>query len=441
MAGVDSARQVIRRWFDAALETVEPQRAVASSLALDHDMLRVGGEAIPLTPDGRVIVIAIGKAASGMASGARDVLRSRIDRGIVLTKYGHARDAGDGFEVFEASHPAPDQAGLDATRRILAAVNGLFEHDVVIALISGGGSALLELPRDGVTLQDMQDATRALMHRGAGIHDLNTVRRSLSRVKGGGLRQAIGPARCITLLLSDVLGNDPATIASGPTVHPKRDRGEALAVLDRFELRNKVSASIVSTLIGDADNDEPVDTSRDVVSVIADNATFVAALADSARRDGLRVESLAEAYEGDAAELGQAMVERASGAPDDVDMIVQGGEATVEVTGDGTGGRNTEMALAAAIALDGNRHWCVASLASDGDDGNSGATGAVADGETIARAREAGIDPRDALRRNDSATFFRVAGGLIETGPTGTNVNDVYIALRLGEDMRGVGQE
>jgi glycerate 2-kinase len=436
MAPADSARKTIRHWFEVALETVEPRRAVASSLALHDDTLNVDGQAIRLVPEGRIIVLAIGKAAGGMARGALDVLGDRIDRGIILTKYGHISEPIVGFEAFEANHPTPDQSGLDATARILEAVNGLAEPDVVIALISGGGSALLELPRDGVSLEDMQDVTRVLMHRGAGIHDLNTVRRALSQVKGGGLRRQIGPARCVTLLLSDVLGNDPATIASGPTVQADNTSGDALDVLDRFEIRGHAPAGVLSAL-GDDGEGDPVDTSRDVVAVIADNDTFVTAIANQAQLDGLRVQLLDDPYEGDAAELGREMVSLARTAPPDVDVLMRGGEATVEVRGDGTGGRNTEMALAAAIALEGNLQWCVASLASDGDDGNSGATGAVAEGDSVRRARGAGLEPVDALRRNDSATVFREVGGLIETGPTGTNVNDVYIALRMG----AVGKE
>jgi glycerate 2-kinase len=432
MEPADTARTTISRWFEMALETVEPQRAVTSSLALHDDTLEVDGRAIRLSQDGRIIVLAVGKAAGGMARGALDAIGDRIDRGIILTKYGHISEPVEGFESFEANHPTPDQAGLDATARILEAVSGLAERDVVIALVSGGGSALLELPRDGVSLEDMQEVTQGLMHRGAGIHDLNTVRRALSKVKGGGLRRAIGPARCVTLLLSDVLGNDPATIASGPTVQAQASSGDALEVLDRFGIRDVASANVLSALVGD-DGDDPIDTSRDVVAVIADNETFVTAIAEHAKRDGLRVQILPDPYEDDAADLGREMVDLARTVRHDVDVLIRGGEATVEVTGDGTGGRNTEMALAAAIALEGNHRWWVASLASDGDDGNSGATGAVADGNTVHRARVAGIDPVNALRRNDSATVFREVGGLIETGPTGTNVNDVYIALRISE--------
>lgn len=426
-----AANTEIRRWFDAALEVVDPRDAVRNLLHLEGDVLSVKGRHVSLSRDGSVVVVAIGKAACGLARGACDVLGDRIDRGVVLTKYGHVDDPIQGFAIFEASHPTPDQGGLDATAFILNLVSDLTADDLVIALISGGGSSLLELPREGVSLEDMQAVTRLLMHAGAGIGDLNTVRKALSQVKGGGLRSRIGRARCVTLLLSDVLGNDPSVIASGPTVPSSTGPDDALEVIRRFGVDSRVPASVLDVLRKDETMRPEVDTSGDVVSVIADNALFVTQVATEARSGGLRVHVDKDAYEGDAASLGFAIVETLENLPPDVDVFVRGGEATVAVTGDGAGGRNTEMALAAALALDGNHEWVVASLASDGDDGNSGAAGAIADGETVARARAAGIDAEGALRRNDSASVFRAIGGLVETGPTGTNVNDVYIAVRL----------
>lgn len=428
---VDAAREAILRWFRAALELVEPRAAVANALSFDGHIMRVQGKCVPVNDDARLVVIAIGKAASGMAHGAREVLGGRIDRGIVLTKYGHAGGDVEGFETFEASHPTPDHAGLRATTAILDAVSGLSASDVVLALISGGGSALLELPRGGVPLADMQDVTQRLMHAGAGIHDLNTVRKALSQVKGGGLRRAIGPARCVTLLLSDVLGNDPSVIASGPTVPSHSTPEYAQAVIARFELNDAVPKSVRTALDHAPDDGVMPDTSRDVVGVIADNRAFVSEIVRLAREEGARVDHIDEPFDGDARVLAADVVRRALVAPTDVDVIVRGGEATVTVRGNGRGGRNTEMALAAALAIESRGDWIIASLASDGDDGNSGAAGAIADGGTAERARAAGIDPIDALDRNDSANVFAAAGGLVQTGPTGTNVNDVYLAMRV----------
>ncbi len=433
---VDAAREAILHWFRGALGRVEPRRAVASAVALDGNDLTVDGERIPLADDARIIVIAIGKAATGMAQGARDVLGERIDRGIALTKYGHAGAPVVGFETFEASHPTPDEAGMRATRVILEAVSDLSRDDVVLALISGGGSALLELPRAPIALDEVQDLTRRLMHAGAGIHDLNTVRKALSEVKGGGLRRAIGPARCVTLLLSDVLGNDPAVIASGPTVPSASTADDARAVIERFGLIGTLPGSIRAALVDHCDEESMPDTSRDVVEVIADNRMFVTEIVRLAQSEGFQIDHVDTPFDGDARDLADEMVQRAHAAPADVDAIVRGGEATVTVRGDGRGGRNTEMALCAALTLEGKDDWIIASLASDGDDGNSAAAGAIADGGTAERARNAGIDPVDALERNDSARVFEASGGLVETGPTGTNVNDVYLALRTRQRHR-----
>lgn len=436
MDSPQEAQREIRRWFQAALDVVDPRAAVVRTLSLEDGVISVDSHRVPVTYSGRVVVIAIGKAACPLARGARDVLGDIIDRGIILTKYGHVDAPVDGFQIYEASHPTPDQAGLDATAAILDAVQGLSENDLVIALISGGGSALLELPREGVSLEDMQAVTSRLMHAGAGIHDLNTVRKALSQVKGGGLRARIGEARCVTLLLSDVLGNDPAVIASGPTVRSSSGPRDALAVLRQFGVEDEIPERVRNTLLKDPRSLPVPDVSRDVVTVIADNERFIREVAARAEAGGMRVSLELESYDGDAAVLGRHLVETLDTLPDDVDVFVRGGEATVTVTGDGVGGRNTEMALAAAIALDGDEEWVVASLASDGDDGNSKAAGAIVDGGTVRRAREVGIDAEDALRRNDSASVFRVSGGLVETGPTGTNVNDVYVAARCRQSQR-----
>jgi glycerate 2-kinase len=429
MRDVQLAREAIRRWYDTAVQAVEPRRAVSQVLCRQGDDLWVGEQRTPLGP-GRVVVLSIGKAAEGMARGAMDALDGRIDAGILLTKYGHLTSTVEGFEAYEAGHPVPDNASLLATRRVLNAVSGLTPDDLVLALISGGGSALLELPIDGVSLDDMRTTTRVLMHAGAGIHDLNATRTALSEVKGGGLRRAIGPARCVTVLLSDVLGNDPSVIASGPTVAPPGDTASPLDIIDRFGVHHGLPPAVIAALHQGARCAGDTDTSRDIVAIAADNATLLRAAASAAIADGLTVTCDWEPYDGTARDLGTIFVQVAREAPDDTDVILRGGEATVEVKGDGVGGRNTETALAAALALQHDTHWVVASLASDGDDGNSGAAGAVADGETVSRAMATGIDPVAALERNDSASLFRAVGGLVETGPTGTNVNDVYIAVR-----------
>ena len=434
-ASIDEAHALIRRAFGEALRCVEPRRAVRSALRWQGDALHVDDRRIDLAPGARVVVIAIGKAAPAMARGATDALGDRIDRGVILTKHGHLDDPVPAFDAFEAGHPVPDEDGARATRHVIAAVEGLGANDVVIALISGGGSALLELPRPPVTLADMQEMTRLLLRGGATIHDLNAVRSVLSQVKGGGLRRIIGPARCVSLLLSDVLGNDPEVIASGPTILATPSAERARQIIRRFGPEVRLPAAVAELLAGEsAEPGGAIPAAGDVWSVIADNAMLVAEVERLLRSDGVATRLAWPSWAADAGVLGRRMVADVLAAGEDVDVLLGGGEATVEVSGDGIGGRNTEAALVAGMELERTgAPWVIASLASDGQDGASDAAGAIADPETCRRARGQGIDPAAALRNNDSATFFERAGGLVVTGPSGTNVNDVYLAVRIGE--------
>jgi hydroxypyruvate reductase len=409
---------------------VAPDAAVGRVLRSTGDGFSVDGEAIPVA--GRLVVVAIGKAASPMARAAAAMLGDRIAAGCLLTKDGHIDDPPVGFEVFEAAHPVPDERGIAATGKILGAVDGLEEDDVVLALISGGGSALFEAPADGLSLEDMQRTTDLLLRAGAPIQHLNAVRSELSEVKGGGFRRHIGAARTVSLILSDVLGNDPTVIASGPTVPREADPAGALEVLDRYGLRDRVPAPVrrhLERAEGSPGGRVVVDGERDIFRIIGDNATFVDAMRESLERDGLTVLEVWTAREGEAREQAGAWLDALSASK--TDAIIGGGELTVRVTGDGAGGRNTELALAAAIELERRGMAAtVASLASDGQDGGVDAAGAVVDGDTVAQLREAGIDPAKALLDNDSGTALGTIGALVAPGPTGTNVNDAYIGIR-----------
>jgi hydroxypyruvate reductase len=425
---------LIEEWFAVALRAVDPQVAVRRHLSTMGRDLIVDGEAIAAA--GRLLVVAVGKAAIGMARGVEAVCGARISAGIIITKDGHAAAPHPrGFVVREASHPIPDERGVAATQEALELLATAHVGDLVLALISGGGSALIEAPRPPVSLAEMAATTDLLLKAGAPIQDLNAVRVPLSLVKGGGLRRAAGEARFATLLLSDVLGNDPSVIASGPTVPTAFTRPGALAVLERYRVRERVPATVLQVLSeaepGDREAVRPFpDTDR--VVVVGDNNAAVESFAEAAGATGRRARIAWRERQGEAAELGRAWVEVCAAAPADVDVLIGGGEATVTVHGDGRGGRNTEFALAAAIALaerelDG---WAVASLATDGQDALTGVAGAVADAGTVERARTAGVDPATALLRNDSLRVFEAAGGLVAPGPTGTNVNDLYAALR-----------
>jgi len=435
-------RDLIERLFQASLAAVEPRAAVQRALTLRGHTLLIEGRQTPVA--GRVAAVAIGKAAPRMAQGALDVLGDAIAEGIILTKDGHLGDGVPGFAGYEASHPVPDERGVAATQEILALARTLGRGDVLLALISGGGSALLEAARYPVTLADLQRTTELLLRAGAPIQDLNAVRSELSLVKGGGLRVAAGEAACCSIVLSDVLGNDPTVIASGPTVVRRANAAAALAILERYGLRDDIPETVRASLDSPApETVEPPpqgDSEIDRWVVIGDNNALIAAAASWLDARSLQSQVVWNAKQGEARTLAREWVERCSASNGDVEVLLGGGEATVTVRGSGRGGRNTEFALAAAIELAAKgSDWTIASLASDGDDGAADAAGAIVDGSTVARMRRLGIDPADALDRNDSATALGAVGALVRLGPTGTNVNDLYVAVRagtVGEDTR-----
>jgi hydroxypyruvate reductase len=433
MTNEAGAHEAIERWFKAALRAVDPAEAVLAHLRRRDNAIVVDERAIPVT--GELFVAAIGKAALAMTRGACDALGDAISGGVVLTKEGHL-DGGipPGFDAFEAGHPIPDQRGVDATERLLGRLSNLRDGDVVLALISGGGSALLEAPLTGISLNDVAQTTDLLLKAGAPIRDLNAVRIPLSRVKGGGLRRAAPFTRFVTLILSDVLGNDTRVIASGPTTPTDLTGSGALDVVERYGLIERAPSAVIEALKQSRD---PVDDrvfDNDVISIVGDNAAAVAAFEQAANAEGASSKIVWSAKEGEASDLAVDWVETCLNQSE-VDVMLGGGEATVTVRGDGIGGRNTEFALAAALELErrGRRDWIVASLATDGQDAMTGVAGAIASVATLERARAHGLDPELALRQNDSLGVFGVAGGCVQPGPTGTNVNDIYVAVRISE--------
>ena len=428
-----SRRRLIGEAYRHGIRAVAPDAAVRGSLSRAGQDIVVDGERVPVS--GRLVVVAIGKAAPPMARAALEILGDRVDAGFVLTKDGHLGEDIPGFESWEASHPVPDERGIDATRAILSGVSGLSADDVVLALISGGGSALFEAPKDGLSLGDIQSATDLLLRAGAPIQHLNAVRSELSQVKGGGFRRRIGPARTISLILSDVLGNPPDIIASGPTVARRPNPEEAIRLLERYGVIDRVPDTVrmhlerTAAAPGDAESSEG---DGDVYRIVGDNDRFVSAIQQHLTDTGLSVERAWHEREGEAREQARLWVEIA--AKSAADVVLGGGEMTVTVRGDGTGGRNTEFALAAAAELERCQSSAtVASLASDGQDGGVDAAGAIVDEGTVAELRAAGIDPDTALSENDSGGALGTIGALLVPGPTGTNVNDVYIGLRHPE--------
>ena len=338
-----------------------------------------------------------------------------------------------GWAVYEAAHPIPDERGVAASAVIRDAVAGLLKGDVAIVLVSGGGSALFELPRAPLHSIKSRSTTSLLLRAGAPIQDLNAVRSELSDVKGGGFRRMIGEAACVTVILSDVLGNDPAVIASGPTIARKPDPARAMSLLDHYGMSDSVPPEVVAALRV-APTEHTIDTGGDQCVIVADNDRFIDEVASQVTRSGFSVTIGNRRREGEAQVEAESFVREASTA--DETVIIDGGELTVTVRGDGVGGRNTEFALSAALLLEGaaGTDLVVASLASDGQDGAIDAAGGIVDDATATRIRQAGIDPGESLEQNDSGRALELAGDLCRPGPTGTNVNDVYIAVRTRRD-------
>jgi glycerate 2-kinase len=414
--GDDDARRLLRRLFDAAVAAADPVMVLA-----DH---------LPSPPQGRCIVVGAGKAAAAMAI-AVDRAWAAVDlRGAVVAPYGYAKPAGR-IAVREAAHPVPDANSEAAAREMLELVKGLGPDDLVLSLISGGGSSVMALPIDGLTLADKQAVNRALLNSGLDIRSMNTVRRRLSAIKGGKLAAAAYPARVVTLAISDIPGDDPAAIASGPTI-PDPDAGSDLSVLaDR--LRSEIGEAAYHKLVEPAPaaterpNAQPVD-----VRLIATPQASLDAAAAVARAAGFDVEMLGDDLEGESSTLGESMAELARRPRNRPCVLLSGGETTVTLTGKsaGRGGRNTEFALSLARSLGGAAGIWALAADTDGEDGASGGgAGAVIAPDTLVRAAAAGLNPADALARHDSGMFFDVLDDLLVTGPTFTNVNDFRAIL------------
>ncbi|WP_191569393.1 glycerate kinase type-2 family protein [Paracoccus yeei] len=407
----------LRRLFRAAVDSADPARVLARHL--------------PERPRGRVVVVGAGKSAAAMA---RAVEAEWSDvTGVVVTRYGHAVPTRS-IEVIEAAHPVPDQAGAEAAQRILAAVRGLGPDDLVLALISGGGSALMTAPAPGVTLDDKMQVNRLLLASGAPISVMNRVRRRLSLVKGGRLALAAAPARVVTLAISDVPGDDPLAIASGPTVwDPKAgaDLSDVVALLDP-DLPEAARRLLLQA-------PAPLPEFQADYRLIATPLMALEAAAAVARAEGVTPLILGDAIEGEASAAGQIMagIARSAalhglpvGAPA---VLLSGGETTVTIGSakPGKGGRNTEFLLALAVALDGQPGIHALSGDTDGIDGSEDAAGAIVTPDTLAPARAAGLDPRAMLAGHDSYSLFARIGDLVSTGPTLTNVND-FRAILVG---------
>lgn len=441
-------RQQVMSIIHAALAAVDPAAAIRRSIARlcadgpgasDCLQLHSGPAGCPLRyPLDRyrqIHVIGAGKAGAAMAAALEELLGDRLSSGIVIVKEGYTAPTRS-VRLVEASHPVPDRRGLAATRQIMELAAGAGPDDLVIALISGGASALLTAPVDSVTLADLQSTTDALLRCGATINEFNTVRKHLSQVKGGRLGQLVAPATLLTLVISDVVGSPLDIIGSGPTVPDPSTFSAALEVIARYQLEDQIPASVLAHLHqARCETPKPGDPLFDRVhtTIIAGNELAASAAVDRARQLGYHTMLLTTFLQGQAREVGVVMAAiaqeiRHHGRPlTPPACIVAGGETTVTVRGAGRGGRNQELALAAAIHLDGLENAAIIGLATDGTDGPTPAAGAWAGGATVRRATALGLSAARYLADNDAYTFFHRLDDLIVTGPTNNNVNDLAL--------------
>ncbi len=428
-------RAVLADVFTAALQAVQGERLIAARSRLDGEVWDYSHGDTHLRWDlprgGRVLVVGAGKATASLAAGLEAVLGDRIDGGVIVVKHGHGMPLRC-IQSLEGGHPIPDAAGQAGAQAMLESVEGLSPDDRVFVLLTGGASALLAAPAEGLTLADEAAVTGLLLRSGATIEEMNTVRKRLSRLKGGGLARAIAPAQSVTLLVSDVPSNDPAMIGSGPTLPDGAAPGEALAVLRRYGIADQIPAAALERL---RQTPPAVAAAPTKVLMLADSGTAVDAAAARAKALSFAVEVVDAHMDGDThaaaagfvAALRAAAARRRAGGPPTV--LLSAGETTLKVTGEGRGGRNQEFALVAAKLLAAEAGAALLAAGTDGTDGPTEAAGAFADGSTAQRAVAAGLDLDAALADNDSNSFFARLSDLHVTGPTGTNVMDLVIGV------------
>jgi glycerate 2-kinase len=428
-------RVVAEAIWQAALAAGEVGPLLRRSFQRRGDMVQVGDRAVDLSRIDRVFVLGCGKAGAAMALAVEDLLCDRISAGFVVVKDGHLA-ATRAVVLAEAGHPVPDARGVQAARRLLELASGAAAADLVIVLVSGGGSALTPAPAADVSLAEKQTVTRSLLAAGAAIGELNTVRKHLSRFKGGQLARAAAPALVVTLVLSDVIGDPVDVIASGPTAPDPTTFQEALNILRMrglladapFSVRERLQAGARGEVLETPKPRDPI-FGRVGHVIIGNNQLVVDAAVERARSLGYHSEVLTRELQGEARHTAQVLVERAR-ALEPPACLIAAGETTVTVRGRGRGGRCQEFALAAALIIEGDNSLTVLAAGTDGTDGPTDAAGAVVDGSTITRGRQAGLDMQAALDDNDSYRVLRATGDLIVTGPTNTNLLDLYLVVR-----------
>jgi glycerate 2-kinase len=441
MASLSSLRNHAREIFSAGVKSADPLVAVARHVQLHDNRLEIGEGRYDLDEIDRVFVLGCGKAAARMAFALQELLGARIAAGVVVVKYGHALPL-EKIKVIEAGHPVPDSAGVEGARQVMELLASASADDLILFVVSGGGSALLPMPAVGLTLEDKQLTTQILLGSGATIHEVNALRKHLSQLKGGRLAQLASPATLVALILSDVVGDDLDAIASGPAVGDTTTYKDCLEILRRYHLRREIPPAAIGLLERGARGEiaetaKPSDAIFQRVQnmIVGSNALALNAAQKRAQELGYRTLILSSTVAGESRSVAKShaalvknicLQERSTHAPI---CLISGGETTVTLRGDGLGGRNQEFALAVALEIAGLDNVVLLSAGTDGSDGPTAAAGAIVDGTTVQRGAAIGLNAAQYLARNDSYPFLQATDDLLITGPTFTNVMDLQLLL------------
>lgn len=442
----EKLRLYIKDIFTSSVKAADPYEGVMKYVTLEDDAVVIDGIAYPFELYDNLYIVGGGKASARMGQAIEHIIGQRITNGWINTKDGHAVSLKK-ITVHECSHPVPDQRGVEGTRKIIEILETADERSLVICLLSGGGSALMPAPAEGITLAQKQEVTRLLLGAGADIGEINTIRKHLSSLKGGGMARITSPARLHMLILSDVIGDRLDTIASGPAVIDATTFSDCVEICKKYDIYESLPAPVkqrfkkgVQGAVPETAKLNDAYLEKAVNTIIGNNTMSVTAAKDKAERLGFRTLVLSTLFSGEASELGTffgaiASEIQSSGNPVSPPVcIIGGGETTVTIQGKGKGGRNQEMALSAARALAGKHNLVFLSGGTDGTDGPTDAAGGIVDGFTISRGIEKGISAEICLKNNDSYHYLKETGGLLVTGPTGTNVMDIQVLLIGGDE-------
>ncbi|MEN8116690.1 MAG: DUF4147 domain-containing protein [Bacteroidota bacterium] len=428
----------IIKLFTDGVSVVKPSVLIDENVILENSILSIKQpdntvETIDLSAFENIYVIGAGKASAAMAKQMETVLGNKISKGIIVTKYGFLEDL-EHLKLLEANHPVPDENGQKAAEQLVELCSQAGKDDLVVNLLSGGASALLPLPVIGISLAEKKEVTNQLLKSGATINEMNVVRRHLSQLKGGGLLDFIRPAKVVSLIISDVIGDKPDIIGSGITVPTKRDFNECWNIIEKYNFQNTFPRTVI-TCLQNGQNKEKQSESGVKNIILGNNLKALKKVEHEASALGYETKIVDTALEGEAKIVGKQIAEDAILFANEKAVkgkkycFLYGGETTVNIKGAGLGGRNQELALASAIALDGSKGVTFLSGGTDGNDGPTDAAGAVCNGETIQIAKEKGLNAEDYLERNDSYNYFKNIDSLLITGPTGTNVIDIQIVI------------